>query len=143
MPGTKAHHLRTYLVALLLFILLIALAFVITTHVHAPQTEATEKVAATLANFPPEAPAPTAKDYVTAQHGFQYLVQYTDTGFHPSALSVKKGETVRFTNITDSTLALDSDDVSLSPHTYYEKTFATAGTFPMISGIERCTVTVH
>lgn len=29
---------------------------------------------------------------------FQYLISYTDTGFAPSTLTVKQGQTVRFTN---------------------------------------------
>ena len=54
-------------------------------------------VAAPAAQTPlgisPEAVAALAKS-----HGFQYLVSYTDRGFEPPALTIKKGETIRFTN---------------------------------------------
>jgi len=44
------------------------------------------------------------KRQLAASHGFQYLVSYTDRGFEPAALVVKKGETVRFINNSDELL---------------------------------------
>lgn len=41
---------------------------------------------------------------LAASDGFQYLVSYTDGGFEPPTLSVKRGETVRFTNNSQSDL---------------------------------------
>lgn len=42
--------------------------------------------------------SPQAAAALAKSNGFQYLISYTDNGFEPIALDVKKGETVRFTN---------------------------------------------
>jgi plastocyanin len=49
---------------------------------------------------PPLPPAPSAYalQQLKAHPTFQSLVSYTDSGFSPSVLSVKAGDTVRFTN---------------------------------------------
>src|SRR3989338_5746878 len=49
-----------------------------------------------VAEVPPLTPAMEA--VLAASNGFQYLVSYTDRGFEPPALTIKKGETIRFTN---------------------------------------------
>jgi len=64
----------------------------------APATAA-DPAAQTPLGISPEAAAALAKS-----RGFQYLVSYTDRGFEPSTLSVKKGETVRFTNNSEEEL---------------------------------------
>ncbi|MCI0563075.1 MAG: hypothetical protein MN733_31745, partial [Nitrososphaera sp.] len=85
-----------------------------------------------------------------ASHGFQYFVAYTDTGFHPSTLSIHKGETIRWTNNSshdmwivdaenptsvtcDTTLQTQSNQPfntckALKPGDFWEHTFASAGT---------------
>ncbi len=47
-----------------------------------------------------EVPAMTAlmKEVLEKSTGFQLLVSYTDGGFQPSHASIKRGDTVRFTN---------------------------------------------
>ena len=77
--------------------------------------------------FSKDIPAPTPKDYVTAQHGFQYLVSYTDSGFVPSTISVNKGETIRFTNNASGTLRISLAG-SLARGAYLEYTFTKSGT---------------
>jgi len=99
----------------------------------------------TVAEFPQDAPAPTPQDYVQAQKGFQYLVSYTEQGFAPAALSVKQGETVRFTNNSDGLLRLlfeNAQITSLNHGEYYEYTFANAGTFAYSDSTSEMTVTV-
>lgn len=84
-----------------------------------------------VVSFPAEAPVPTEADYVTAQQGFQHLVSYEGNGFVPASLSVKKGETVRFTNNVTQSLELTIGSVqspALSRGRYFEYTFNTAGT---------------
>ncbi|MDO8576493.1 MAG: hypothetical protein Q7R90_04205 [bacterium] len=46
----------------------------------------------------PRSPSPEVMAYLAQSKGFQYLVSYTDRGFEPTRLTVKQGETVRFTN---------------------------------------------
>ena len=96
--------------------------------------------------FPADAPAPTPQDYVTAQKGFQYLVSYTESGFAPVALSVKKGETIRFTNNSGNPLRLSLENAqvtSLNHAEYYEYTFANAGTFAYSDSTNVITITVE
>jgi plastocyanin len=48
-----------------------------------------------------KAPPPPSADVaakLAKSHGFQALVSYTDRGFEPAVASIKKGDTVRFTN---------------------------------------------
>lgn len=95
--------------------------------------------------FPENAPAPRPADYVAAQKGFQYLVSYGSNGFLPQALSVIQGETVRFTNNSDSTLNLTlfgTDTASLKRAEYFEYTFSEAGTFSFGDGAYTGIVTV-
>jgi plastocyanin len=43
-------------------------------------------------------PTPETMAYLAASKGFQYLISYTGRGFEPATLTIKKGETIRFTN---------------------------------------------
>jgi plastocyanin len=45
-----------------------------------------------------EPPTPETMAYLAASKGFQYLISYTGRGFEPATLTIKKGETIRFTN---------------------------------------------
>ena len=105
----------------------------------------TQEGAQLPAAFPADAPAPRAQDYVVAQKGFQYLVSYTGGRFVPQALSVMKGETVRFTNNSDSTLRLTlfgATIASLAHAEYFEYAFTETGTFSYGDGSNTGTVTV-
>jgi plastocyanin len=97
-----------------------------------------------------EAPPPmteTMKAVLATSKGFQHLVSYTNNGFEPSKLTIKAGETVRFTNNSSGNLRvtalawdgkiypgngqcsrskLDSC-VSLQPQEFWEFTFDAAG----------------
>ena len=89
-------------------------------------------------------PAPTPQDYVAAQKGFQYLVSYTDQGFAPPTLSVKKGETVRFTNNSDAPLQLSLTGTSLLAHSeYLEYTFTESGAFNYSDGTHKGIINVE
>lgn len=91
-------------------------------------------------------PPPKPEDYVSAQKGFQYLVSYTVNGFAPAAFSVKKGETVRFTNNTSAPLQLTltgAEPPILDRGEYFEYTFATSGDFDYSDGTNTGTVTVQ
>ena len=59
-----------------------------------PPTSGSAKMG--MAVIPPLTPGVQAQ--LAASHGFQALVSYTDRGFEPAKLTVKKGDTVRFTN---------------------------------------------
>ena len=86
-----------------------------------------------------EAPRPpiNADDTIQALEktsGFQALVSYTDQGFEPQMTTVKKGDTVRFTNNSSNSLHLivNADKVSqynLASQQYAEVMFGKAGLF--------------
>lgn len=89
------------------------------------------------AGFPAEAPAPKPQDYVAAQKGFQYLVSYSDSGFHPVTLSVKRGETVRISNNSRMPVQLSlsgSKIASFGRAEYFEYLFTEAGSFTFSDG---------
>lgn len=97
-------------------------------------------------------PIPPYTEEIAAQlatsKGFQLLVSYTDNGFEPATGTIKKGETVRFTNNSSGDLwlaasgeklypsvvngcgssALDTCK-ALKPQEFWEFTFAAAGTW--------------
>jgi len=66
-----------------------------------------------------EAPRPAPTAAVLAQlatsPAFQYLVSYSDSGFVPRTLTVKQGETIRFTNNSHADLWLASSSTPLYP----------------------------
>ncbi|MEK7093446.1 MAG: hypothetical protein AAB927_03080 [Patescibacteria group bacterium] len=118
------HPTRTLFILLAIIVLLIGFAYAL--FVFMGGTFSRTAPANDLTAFPADAPAPTPQDYVAEQKGFQYLVSYTSNGFNPSTLSVKKDETVRFTNNSDNPLrlALESAQVaSLNRGEYYEAEF--------------------
>ena len=129
---SHARHLSAYVWLLVGLIIIAALGYIFRFgHLGVrPSLEAAP--AEQAASEVPAVPAPTAQDLVTAQHGFQYLVQFSDGGFLPQSISVKKGETVRFTNnsarpvtITGSAGASDT----LQRGQYWEFTAKETGTF--------------
>lgn len=65
---------------------------------HSPRTASPSQssVVSQKQAIPPLTPAVEAQ--LAKSHGFQYLVSYTNNGFEPSNISIKKGETIRFTN---------------------------------------------
>lgn len=105
MPPQQTHSTRHYLRWLgLLAALIIGYAAL---RIVFPPLSPRMSTQATMQEFViPNAPQPTAGDYVSAQKGFQYIVSYSDTGFSPTAFSIKKGETVRFVNNASSVLNL-------------------------------------
>jgi plastocyanin len=94
-------HLRAYLwlVAILVLVAVVAAVLNVTLFGAAPRQISAQESSSPV---PPLTPAEQAQ--LAASHGFQYLVSYTDGGFEPSTLTIKKGETVRFTNNSDEDL---------------------------------------
>jgi len=137
-----AHPTRTLLITLAALLVLAAVAYALRLNFPAfPQSAAPAP-----AGFPADAPAPQPQDYIEAQQGFQYLVSYTDNGFAPAALSVKQGETVRFTNNTSEPLQLTlagAQPPVLDRGEYFEYTFATSGSFDYSDGTNNGIVTVQ
>jgi len=63
----------------------------------APPRESTQsREASAPMKAPPLTPQITAQ--LEKSRGFQALVSYTDRGFEPATVTIKKGQTVRFTN---------------------------------------------
>ncbi len=92
---------------------------------------------------------PEVRAMLAESSGFQFLVSFTDRGFEPASATIKKGETVRFTNNSSTDLwvasvgtadgapypggseecgqsAFDTCKV-LKPGEFWEFTFAQAG----------------
>jgi hypothetical protein len=97
--------------------------------------------------FPQDIPAPTQNDVASAQQSFQALVQYTGSGFHPSTINIKKGDTVRFINTAQNTLTLSISGATttqtLAHGAYYQVTFTQIGTSSFNDGVIKGTVTVN
>jgi len=138
-PAHPTHRYFLWLALLLIALALLGFAFGFGLLSPAPAENTPAPV-----GFPAEAPPPKAQDYVVAQKGFQYLVSYSDSGFHPVTLSVKRGETVRISNNSDGLLRLlfeNAQITSLNRGEYYEYTFANAGAFAYSDGTSEMTVT--
>lgn len=91
-----------------------------------------------------KAPTPTAADYTAAQQSFQYVVSYTSSGFRPSALSIKVGQTVRFTNLTANAVVIKdagTSSPSLAQNMYWQYTASKAGTSTFTAGGSSITIT--
>ncbi|MEK7601034.1 MAG: hypothetical protein AAB480_00690 [Patescibacteria group bacterium] len=140
-----AHPTRTLLLFLGLISLAIGFVYALFVFTGGTLFRPAPQTASQATGFPADAPAPTPQDYVTAQKGFQYLVSYSGNGFMPETLSVKKDETVRFTNNSDDSLRLSLESAqvtSLNHAEYYEYTFANAGTLVYSDGTNKVVVTV-
>ena len=94
--------------------------------------------------------SPAMWDVLKRSRGFQFLISYTDRGFEPNMVTIKRGESVRFTNNSDAPLwvaatgksgtiypgtgdecgqsAFDSC-MRLAPGEFWEYTFTLAGTW--------------
>ncbi len=108
---------------------------------------------APVENLPVEAPPPITehmKKVVAASIGFAVAISYTDNGFEPADVQIKKGESVRFTNNSSHTMWVMSsggdggvypaaDDscgqtafdtcIALPPHDIWEFKFDVPGTW--------------
>lgn len=104
----------------------------------------------------------STRDRLAASHGFQALASYTDQGFEPVQISIKKGETVRFTNNSSHDMWAAASGSPLYPslvngcgsseldscgpiasQDFWEFTFDTAGTWEVVDNLNKSrTVTV-
>lgn len=137
--GAERHHIGAYIILLAIVVVLGALLYLFGIGKAVPASMQQAQIPGkTIAEaFPPGTPAPTAADYVTAQQGFEDLVQYTDSGFHPITLTIKKGETVRFTNISSAAVTVATDGTqspALNHGEYWEHTFAKSGSSQYTNG---------
>jgi|GEM_PF-3743899 plastocyanin len=96
MQGSHVHF-RAYLALLIILMLLVGFFYELYSLGVIGGVSQTA-VQQTVSPFPPSAPAATEADLVTAQQSFNYLVSYTVSGFHPTTLTMKAGQTVRFTD---------------------------------------------
>lgn len=129
---------------MLLAILLVAAAIAYGLRLSFPATP--QPAAPAYLAFPADAPAPKPQDYVAAQKGFQYLVSYSDSGFHPMALSVKKGEAIRFTNNSDTSLRLSLSNTRIASFghaEYFEYAFTKTGSFTFSDGMNVVVIDVE
>lgn len=90
---------------------------------------------------------------LTKTRGFQALVSYTDAGFEPKEVTIKAGQTVRFTNNSSHPLRVASKDASVSdalycqrgsfdsctpirPQEFWEFTFETSGAWQVTNALD-------
>ena len=143
MPGSHPH-LRAYLWLVVILLLVAIVAGVLNTTLFKTASAPQE---ASLQSYPADLPPLTPQDSIGQQQGFQALVQYTASGFHPSTLTLKKGDTVRFINTTQNTLTLSLSNATkkqtLSHGAYYEVTFTKAGTSSFSDGVTKGVITVN
>jgi plastocyanin len=101
MPDIHQQSTHRYLVWLAVLAILVLIASVL--RLGSPRT-VLRPVAATPDGTSIPSLTPAVQAQLAASHGFQYLVSYTGRGFEPATLTIKKGETVRFTNNSDEDL---------------------------------------
>jgi plastocyanin len=89
--GTVSN-LRAYAIVLLAFGVLMLAAWGIV------RMSAQNVATTTVPGEATEPPSPEIMAYLAKSTGFQYLVSFTERGFEPSTITIKKGETVRFIN---------------------------------------------
>lgn len=119
----RLYLLRGPLAVLALLMLLAAMVYLFSPHdVEVPQATTTDASLAEKIRTG-EAPIPemTEVTKVKLEKGpvFHALASYTDRGFEPSVLTIKRGETVRFTNNSsnDVWIAADGSAVQIYPRT--------------------------
>ena len=86
--------------------------------------------------MPAYIPPPRAQDAVVMQHGFDALVSFTGSAFEPATLTIKRGDTIRFTNNASAPLQFANSNTDLfagtgaiAPRSYAEVTFTQSGQF--------------
>ena len=100
----------------------------------------------------------STKEKLAKSHGFQALISYTDQGFEPNEATIKKGDTVRFTNNAsrDVWIASQGGEVQIYPRTkdgcgtsdldsclpfspqdFWEFTFDTAGDWHVVNNLDK------
>lgn len=89
-------HLRAYIWLLAILVLAAVVVAVLNTTLFRPAPRQALPQQQSSSTIPPLTPQVEAQ--LAASHGFQYLVSYTNQGFEPATLTIKKGQTVRFTN---------------------------------------------
>jgi len=94
---------QTVLAVILIAVLLIVLALI---NAWLPTPVGQKNVSLTSSTAQP--PSPQVLHELEQSPTFQYVVSYTDQGFQPSTLTVKKGATVRFSNNSSNNLWIAS-----------------------------------
>ena len=141
----SAHPLRTLFIWLFLLILLLAAVFIVA----GVRTSSTPTLSEAIRTG--EAPRPvlteTTKQKLSASKGFQVLVSYTDRGFEPVTLVVKKGDTARFTNNSSHNLQVrvgEGTSEMIVPQDFWEYTFERAGDIQIANTLDASkTAEVH
>lgn len=93
----RMHHLTTKQLGILA-VILIVLLLIVALFSAWPASEPQNSPAPSSTLPAQTAPSQAVLQQLKQNPTFQYLVSYTDNGFSPATLSVKEGDTVRFTN---------------------------------------------
>lgn len=122
------------------------------------QNQVSNEAPAPLPVPPPPPRTAHMQQVLDNSKGFQYFVSYTDNGFEPAELTVKRGETVRFTNnssrnmwlmssggdggvypASDSSCGQSAFDtcVAYPPNEIWEFTFDVAGTWVFRNNVHK------
>jgi plastocyanin len=95
------HIRQAYLILGVAAVILLIIAYLILAHASLPIGLSQP---ARDPNTPPPPPSDFSATVLKQSKGFAALVSYTDSGFEPQSVTIKKGETVRFTNNSQKTL---------------------------------------
>jgi hypothetical protein len=136
-------HLRAYI--WLLVILLVVGAIVYGLYNFFGTRQVSTQTTIQQNGFPAHAPTPTAADQVAAQQPFQYLISYTVSGFHPTTLSAKVGQTIRIIDNAPQQIVIQAPSGSsptLSQNMYWQYTAAAAGTETFTASNSKLTLSV-
>ena len=109
--------------------------------------------------IPPPPMTPATREKLEKSHGFQALVSYTDEGFEPREVTIKKGQTIRFTNNSSRDLwvaaSADTSDSlypavvngcgssafdscgPIAPQDFWEFTFDSAGAWTFVNNLDK------
>lgn len=135
-------HLRAYVWLLAILLLLCGFAYALYSFgIGAPAQQSQT----TLPSYPSDLPPLKPQDSTGQQQPFQYLVSYTVSGFHPTALSINAGQTIRFTSNDPTAITIQTagaQSPTLSQNMYWQYTPTKAGTLTFTAGNSTITVTV-
>lgn len=92
--GNNMHDLKQPLVLLGVLLCIVVIAMVWSMQNTQSPTE--RKVAAP--DFVPGPPSPEVQKMLSESRGFEVLISYTDNGFEPKNVTLRRGESIRFTN---------------------------------------------
>ncbi len=141
MRNLSIRALITLLVTLIVAVILVGFGAYLVMSIqttHTPPTIA-DTIRTGEAPRPSVTPSSTIKA-LSKTKGFQALISYTDRGFEPANIALKKGDTVRFINNSSGNLqvAIQSQvpSAQFAPQQFWEFTFDSTGSWNVTNQLD-------